>query len=103
MHFLSPGGKDELIEHLLDENEKPTEPVNGAPAGDEGGPLTEDENTKQADDPVITEKFVLNGEEVGPEDVEFDSVADPTDAGTVNGARDEMDDIAEDPALYGNN
>ncbi|XP_078354042.1 uncharacterized protein LOC144638689 isoform X1 [Oculina patagonica] len=64
-----------------------------------------DENKKQADsNPVSMEKFLINGEEFGPEDVEFDSVEDPTDAGPVIDGQpegDEMHEPARDQALYG--
>lgn len=44
-------------------------------------------------------KFLINGEEFGPEDMEFDSVEDPPIDGEQQG--DEMDDTAEDVARYG--
>ncbi len=81
------------------------EHVNGALAGDEG-PLTEDENKKQADsNNVSMEKFLINGEEVGQEDVEFDPAEGPTDTGTVidGEQEDEMHEPARDQALYGKN
>lgn len=45
-------------------------------------------------------KFLINGEEFGAEDMEFDSVEDPT---IIDGEQqaDEMDDTADDEALYG--
>ena len=47
-------------------------------------------------------KFLINGEEVGPEDVEFDPVGHPTEP-VIDGVGDEMEDTAEDVALYGKN
>ena len=48
------------------------------------------------------EKFLIDGEEFGPEDVEFDSVEDPTSP-PIEGVTGEGDEPAEDVALHGMN
>lgn len=45
---------------------------------------------------------MVNGEEVGPEDVEFDAVEDPTSP-PIDGVTDEANEPMEDPANYGMN
>ena len=85
---------------MFDENENPAEPVNGALARDEGSPLSEQIDNN----PVKMENFLINGEEVGAEDVEFDSVEDSTGGTVIDGeVGDERQEPARDQAYYGKN
>lgn len=55
---------------------------------------------------MTTEKFLINGQEFEPEDVEFDSVEEPREKGPVIDGEEagyEVDEPAQDQALYGKN